>query len=315
MNDGDAENESGSSSRTTDRRTVRKPSPLAGRVHDLIDVIKDLGDEPSPGAVHALRTTIRRVETLLPAEDETTGGERKVRKQLDRLRKRAGKVRDVDVHVKALRSVRRAVAPDALTEVRDALQKARAKRERKLVRAVGAERDRGLVKRLRRAVARAEDAAHPHADAAGVVARVSASFDDLVRAAMPLGSANLHQLRIATKRLRYRVEPYLPDAAAELLVGELKRVQDAAGTWHDWATLGERIVDVLGGAGSPLVGVVQARTERALSTAVRTTERVAARLRKASADRAALAPAAARKAPRAMTAGAIVRPSSAGASS
>ena len=41
--------------------------------------------------------------------------------------------------------------------------------------------------------------------------------------------------------------------AAMALVAELKRVQDAIGTWHDWATLGERAAGVLDDAGVPVV--------------------------------------------------------------
>lgn len=302
MIDGDAEDTSDSGpSRANDGRSAREASPLARRVHDLVNVVEDLGDEPSAGRVHELRTTIRRVETLLPAEDESRP-ERKLRKQLDRIRKRAGKVRDVDVHLKALRSVPRTIAPEARDEVREALRKARDKRQRRLARAVADERDRGLVKRLRRVIARAAGVLHDDAKAAAVVADVLGAFDRLVADAAPLGAANLHQLRIATKRLRYRVEPFMADTEAARVVAELKRVQDAIGAWHDWATLEERTVDVLGDAASPLVAAVRARTAVELAKATRATERVAGRLRKRAAARGdGLATTGVRKAQRAMT--------------
>jgi CHAD domain-containing protein len=285
MIDGNADEASGgSTARAGNGRTVRKQHPLARRVHDLVGVIRDLGDEPSAHMVHELRTTIRRVETLLPAEEERSKAERKVRKQLGRLRRKAGKLRDVDVHVKALRGVPRTVAPEARKAVRDALEKARGKRQRRLARVVGDERDRGLVKRLRRIIDHAAATPHSDADAAVVVADVLAEFDRRVRAAAPLGAGSLHQLRVATKRLRYRVEPFTPAADAEAVVRELKRVQDAIGAWHDWATLDERIVDVLSDPRGPLVAAVRARTAVELAKATRVTERVAARLRRLAAS-------------------------------
>lgn len=316
MDEAKAERPSGrESSRTTGDPSARTPHPLASRVHDLVGVVKSLGDEPSARAVHELRTTIRRVETLLAAADQTTGVARKVGKQLDRIRKRAGKVRDVDVHLKALRSVPRATAPAAIAEVRTALQKARDKRERQLARAVGDERDRGLVKRLRRVITRTIALPHSHADAVTAVVGVVGELGALVRSARPLGAANLHGLRIDVKRLRYRAEPFLPDPSADHVVHELKRVQDAIGTWHDWATLEETAVDVLGEGENPLVGAVRARTERELAKAVRVTERVAARLEKLGrAVESVPASTGGRKGQRAMTAGAVVPPSCAGAS-
>src|SRR5437868_9129497 len=81
--------------RRAPRRRVEHDDPLLRRSEDLVRLIKDMKDEPRPRAVHLLRTTIRRIETLL-AEEAPRGAARKLRKQLDRLRRRAGKVRDVD---------------------------------------------------------------------------------------------------------------------------------------------------------------------------------------------------------------------------
>lgn len=304
--DGDAEQETDTgSARVKDGPPAGEPGPLGTRLHDLIAIVEDLGDEPSVGAVHRLRTTIRRVETLLPSADEA-GRERKLRKQLGRIRRRAGRVRDVDVHAKALRSVPRTVAPAARDEVRAALHEARDKRRRRLANAVEAECDRGLVKRLRRAMARAADVPHDHTEGAAVVADVIAEFERIVAAASPLGAANLHRLRIAIKHLRYRVEPFVADADAAYVVGELKRAQDAIGTWHDWATLEERTIDVLGAAEGPLVAAVRARTAVELAKASRATERVAARLRKLAAPGGSrLAAPGVRKVQRAMAPGPV----------
>jgi CHAD domain-containing protein len=237
-----------------------------------------MGPEPKPRAVHQLRTTIRRFETLLPAADETSpGAERRLRKQLDRLRKRAGKVRDADVHLQALATLARGSAGEAYERVREALKKEREKRQKRLARALAAERERGLLKRLRQVVGHA--AVHPSAgaeDGERILALVRERFARALEAATPLGAENLHAFRIQTKRLRYLAESAGPGAATT--VAQLKRVQDAAGAWHDWLTLCQRAEQVLAEAPTPLLAAMRARTAGKLETAVTVVARVGRRL-------------------------------------
>ncbi len=259
-------------------RPARRASPLVKQTRALIARIKDLGDRPSPRAVHELRTTIRRVETLLGVDERTTGVERKVWKQLDRVRRRAGKIRDLDVQLKALRSVPKAVEPAACGDLREALRKSRQKREKRLARTLGNERDRGLVKRLRRVIVATP--APIHRDTGRALVQVLGAFEDAWRNAQPLDASNLHAFRIATKRLRYRAEALLPDAPAETALRALKRVQDAIGEWHDWCTLIERAEEVLGDDGTRLCRAMRSRADKELANALTVTERVARRLRR-----------------------------------
>ncbi len=68
------------------------------------DVLK-LVSSPEAKSVHSFRTTTRRVETLLeeliPERDRN---QKKLLKALGRIRKRAGKIRDLDVQLAALRT-------------------------------------------------------------------------------------------------------------------------------------------------------------------------------------------------------------------
>jgi CHAD domain-containing protein len=253
--------------------------PLSRRSDDLVRMIKHMKDEPGVRAVHRLRTTIRRVETLLP-EDAARGSVRKLRKQLGCLRRRAGKVRDVDVHLKAAATLPASLAADGRDELRAALEKSRAKREKRLAHALADERDRGIVKRLRAVVARC-DAAPPVGDAATrALTQVLADFASAHRARSPLGAGNLHAFRIATKRLRYRAEALVPHPDAAGVARELERAQDAIGTWHDWLTLEERAERVFEARVSPVLAVIRARTGTELAKALKTVERVAGRLAK-----------------------------------
>lgn len=288
---------SASTGRTTsqdERPRTRRPADagggLAARVEELIGLVKAVESKPKPRTVHKLRTTIRKVEALFPEDAAAaTRAERRVRKQLARLRRRAGKVRDVDVHRHVLAGLDvDGAAATAREVVTDALAKARAKREKKLVRTLGEERDRGIVKRLREVVGSAVVAPHAH-DEGRVLAAVIDDFAQALAEAAPLGAETLHDFRIRTKRLRYVAESALPGANAARAVAELKRVQDAIGGWHDWMTLIERARKALGDReGAALLAAIGARAEADLAKALAATARAAERLR-------ALGAAAARK--------------------
>lgn len=83
---------SAATGRTTADEPVRRPVWAAARgsdrlakfADDLRRLVKEIGAKPKPRAVHQLRTTIRRLETLLPKPDEaSSGAERKVRRHPD----------------------------------------------------------------------------------------------------------------------------------------------------------------------------------------------------------------------------------------
>lgn len=276
------------------RRAAQTIDPVERHAEDIVRLVKGMEAKSKPREVHQLRTTIRRFETFLPDDgSDTPRAERKVRKQLDRLRKRAGKVRDVDVHLKALSGLPRALEA-ARNEVRDALRKGREKRQKRLLRALASERDRGLVKRLREVVGHPSAARVSTADPEQVLATVLERFRRSLAAATPLSRDNLHDFRIATKRLRYLAETAAPSAAAGTAVTELKRVQDAIGAWHDWLTLCAEAAAVLDDDSSALLTAIRARVDVQLEKALATTTRVGRRLEK-------LEPAAARKGVRRVT--------------
>ena len=267
------------SGRPARRSTARPRGPLATRADELVGFIKDVTAKPKPAAVHHLRSTIRRVETLLATlAAEPSKAERKLQKQLDHVRKRAGKVRDDDVHLKLLAGLARRSSAGGHDEIRDALAKLRAKHEKKLLRTLGDERDRGLVKRLRRVVGDALEASSRRpVDVDGVLTEVVDRFHSELQTATPLGAENLHALRIHTKRLRYLAES-VSTPAAERAVAQLKRAQDAIGAWHDWLTLGVRIAEAAGDEHPEALAAVQTRADAQLSKAIAVTGQVGRRL-------------------------------------
>ena len=73
-----------------DRDQLDKP------IRKLRKVLKKMAGEPAPKQVHDLRTNSRRLEATLQAIDPDQN-ERKILTRVSRLRKSAGKVRDMDV--------------------------------------------------------------------------------------------------------------------------------------------------------------------------------------------------------------------------
>src|SRR5271170_5603142 len=82
-------------------------------------------------SVHSFRTTNRRLQTLLeqivPSPDRN---QKKLLKMLDRIRKRAGKVRDLDVQLAALRSLKVPQEPRRKTQLMHSLIELRVKHEK-----------------------------------------------------------------------------------------------------------------------------------------------------------------------------------------
>ena len=75
--------------------------------HKLSRQISKLSEKPKPECVHRFRTLSRRVEALLEGLiAHPTGNDKKLLVLLARLRKKAGKVRDLDVQISTLRALR-----------------------------------------------------------------------------------------------------------------------------------------------------------------------------------------------------------------
>ena len=209
------------------------------RIHGLFGKLsRELGKVASKTQakhVHLFRTSTRRleavVEELVPEPDANL---RKLMKQLGKLRRRAGRVRDVDVLMGKLRTLNGSAEPARKLELLRSLTERRSRQEQKLVKALDADKVRQIRKRLKRAEA---DLVLPQGvDPAAIATRM---FAALAKDHEVLTPELLHQYRIKGKRVRYIAELGGEEAKAEKIVAELKRMQDAIGEWHDWLTLSE----------------------------------------------------------------------------
>ena len=196
-----------------------------------------------PDSVHKVRTYSRRVETLLGCLVAKPGrNDRKLLKMLARLRKKAGRVRDLDVQMSNLRTLKIASEAGHKSQLQRTLAQERNKQTKNLARSLDKEQVQELRKRLKRA---ASDLDFPETtQPLSVTERELARLEVSQR---PLTEKTLHQYRIAGKRARYLAEFSEKNPGAQEMIDELKRLQDVIGDWHDWLKLAQRAEDLFGG--------------------------------------------------------------------
>jgi CHAD domain-containing protein len=221
------------------------------------DLIK-LSSKPRAENIHRFRTGTRRLQILLgELSANTDRNQKKLLKLLGRIRKRAGKVRDLDVQLAALRSLKIPRAPRRKTQLVNHLIERREEQEKKLRKAADRDTVREIRKRLKRAGKNfhAEASRDPLTVAQGMLEAIDHGNDRKNdRGDAPVTEALLHQYRILSKRARYAAEFAPPSREAEHFIARVKRIQDALGDWHDWLTLTQTASEHLGEVReSPLV--------------------------------------------------------------
>ncbi|HVI11233.1 MAG TPA: CHAD domain-containing protein [Candidatus Binatia bacterium] len=212
------------------------------------DLLK-LCSKPRAENVHGFRTGTRRVQILLgELSPHLARNQKKLLKMLDRIRKRAGKVRDLDVQLAALRALKTAHEPRRKTQLVQQLIELRGEQEKKLRKAV----DDDTVSDIRKRLKRAEKNFKPQSSRDPLEA--ARAMLKVMDRQVEMTEALLHHYRILTKRARYAAEFAGQSAEAKKFIADLKRIQDALGDWHDWLTLRQSAVRHVGEVReSPLV--------------------------------------------------------------
>ncbi|GAC1643875.1 MAG: hypothetical protein NVS9B15_00610 [Acidobacteriaceae bacterium] len=179
---------------------------------------------------------------------------------MERLRRRAGKVRDCDV----LLRLGAASGLDPLAA--DALQKRllpeRKKHARKLLR---------LAKKVSQSSAEKWAKKHLRAKDDTDETLLSAARSQLSNAKFDqMGSDTLHEFRLSVKPLRYRAEMLSGDTA-QALARRFDSVQSSIGDWHDLVLLREKLEQIPQGLGlhdfGPLDAQIDAAYRRSLENA------------------------------------------------
>jgi CHAD domain-containing protein len=204
------------------------------------DLVKLSSKTPAQN-VHRFRTGTRRLQILLGEfSPQLDRNQKKLLKMVGRIRRRAGKLRDLDVQLAALRSLKVAQEPRRKTQLVNHLIEMRARREKKLRKSVDAETVREVRKRLQQV--RKNFKPDANRDALVVAKNLLKRMD----AAAPVTEEWLHRYRVLTKRARYAAEFAGNSSEAHRFIAQLKRVQDALGDWHDWLTLTQSASENLG---------------------------------------------------------------------
>jgi CHAD domain-containing protein len=226
--------------------------------------LQKLASHPAPQRVHKFRTCSRRVETQVAELSPREGrNHKKLLKLLAKLRRKAGRVRDLDVQIASLRNLKLPEAAAHKRHLQRVLLEERAAYENKLATAFDKDCLRELRKRLKRAAADLRiPASLPLQKARELLAQLPADRSALTESV-------LHQYRIVGKRARYLAEVALPEPEAKHLVKQLKQMQDGIGDWHDWWKLTRRAEDLFSQSQpSPLVAALRNVTRAKFRQAV-----------------------------------------------
>ncbi len=226
--------------------------------------IRRIASDLNPDSVHRCRTTIRRLQTLLEELlPKRTRNQNKLIQILDRIRKRAGKVRDIDVQLAALRSLKTSQEPRRKTQLAHSLVELRVKHEKKLSKLLKKNLVREIEKRLRKASKEVNlgNTWDPMAIARRIISPQTISRQTTASVANSTQTADeamLHQYRLDVKRARYAAEFGSPSREKTQFIAQLKKHQDALGSWHDWRILTNTAIERFGEVNqSSLVAALQ----------------------------------------------------------
>jgi len=205
--------------------------------------VTKVAKNPAPESVHKFRTNSRRVEVLLSEViARPNRNDRKLLKLLPWLRKKAGRVRDLDVEIDSLRSLKIPEGNGQKSQFLDALVQERARHDQKLAKAFNRETADEVRKRLKRASSEMDIPKNTVP-----LALTLSKLAKLGRDHVTLTERTLHQYRIIGKQARYIAELADHDAEAKRVVDQLKHMQDVIGDWHDWLKLTQKAEALFGG--------------------------------------------------------------------
>lgn len=214
---------------------------MRGLNRDLSGAFSKVLDDPKPKSVHRLRTTIRRIESLVSyANPEISKKEERSLEKIADLRKRAGKVRDLDVQVELLGTLGNGSAAKDRKTLAELLEKKRERQAKRLESAIKKLQDAKFFDRLGRIAEQAgvlRDGKNrplaPLEEAKAQLVRMASDYE----AGQSMKPSRLHEARVSLKRIRYMAELAEASAAQKDFTRKLKSTQDAIGDWHDWQEL------------------------------------------------------------------------------
>jgi CHAD domain-containing protein len=291
---------------------------------NLVKCAADPGVDP----VHDTRTGTRRLQaTLENLVRETPEGDAgavvrdaaaALMRQLKKIRRAAGTVRDLDVHRKLLQKLTQRAHKLATKIERGAGREAQSESPQSgppktdllespeaglrisgvarhaddldawLNQQRGAQAERlrvqapELVAKFDKRMADLEEAVREHPQRRRVKPPATLALDSFARLATEmqlLDAGNLHDFRKGAKKARYVAELAAQgDTHAGVVGKSLKKLQDEIGDWHDWLVLAEEAHTALGDGAAELTALVETEREQHFDAALKTASKLRGRL-------------------------------------
>jgi CHAD domain-containing protein len=191
--------------------------------------LKKISKQPSPDEVHGLRTRTRRVEAALHALllDKKGKGKRVLR-AVTPVRKRAGKVRDMDVLIGIVSSLNTEPEDACRLQLLEKLSEQRLSGVQKLRKTTAKHRGaarRGL-KRFSSSIQKNSSSAKARLEWPSNAAAIALKLSGEIKNWPKLNTRNLHPFRLKLKELRYVLEL---SGGEEKVADALKDVTDVIG--------------------------------------------------------------------------------------
>ncbi|MGH9615872.1 MAG: CHAD domain-containing protein [Acidobacteriaceae bacterium] len=229
-------------------------------IRKLRNFLKRTPKRPGPEEIHSLRTHTRRVQSALRALAlDSSQNERRLLRELEKLRRKAGKVRDLDVLTGHVANVRMKNEGPCLVQLLEHLGAEHARRSRQL-HSLTVENRAALLRRLKGVEAKLGKLAEKDTPDKAAPAEAMISELQLQRelgGASRLIRENLHLYRLKVKELRYILQME-DDPSDSQLIETLGEIKDAIGEWHDWQKLlGIAQEELPHGKNCKLVGLLQ----------------------------------------------------------
>ncbi|MHB1672783.1 MAG: CHAD domain-containing protein [Acidobacteriaceae bacterium] len=204
-------------------------------IRELREFLKRTPKRTTPEEIHALRICTRRLEASLQALSvDLRPNERRLLRGLAKLRRRAGKVRDLDVLTGYVAEVRMQEEEDCRVQLLEYLGAEHARNYQRL-HAFAVKHGKPLRRCLK------DTATYLGTLPADSAAPGNAMLSELrlqreLATPARLNVENLHPYRLKVKELRYVLQME-EQSGYQQLIKTLGEMKDAIGEWHDWQEL------------------------------------------------------------------------------
>lgn len=245
------------------------PKRVLKPARKLRKLLKRMPKQPAPEQVHDLRTNTRRFEAVLAAvSPDAVRKEKRLLKDLAGIRKKAGRVRDMDVLTDYVAGLKANGEDDCRVRLIEHLGAVRKSDARKLHRAItshGSSARSGL----KSASARLEkilcaDGYKKNCDPIEAPAQAIASalkLESKLFEPSRLSRNNLHSYRLRVKEL-HNVLRTSENSTNHEFVETLNSVKDLIGLWHDWEELLAIAQEVLDHSNCKLIRELKSSADR-----------------------------------------------------